>query len=88
MGTAFRFEEAPDDGPFRCVLEMVNRSALDVGEINQDIDASAQISMQQLDDAALVPTEGTILVVGSRRFVVLSTAATESCYTVTLKTMD
>lgn len=88
MGTEFAFEEDGDAGPFRCVLEIVNRSALSVGEINQDIDATADISMAQLDDAALVPTEGTILVIGPNRFVVLSLSSTQSAYAVSLKLMD
>ena len=88
MGTGFTFEEDGEAGPFRCVLDMVNRSALSVGEINQDIDATAEISMEQLDDATLVPTEGTILVIGPRRFVVLSLSSTQSAYSVSLKLME
>lgn len=89
FGTTFHFAEDVEQRPFRCVLDKVDRAALSVGEVNQDVDATAQISAAQLDEALLVPVDGTELVIGGERFVVLSMSMpTESAYTVTLKNLD
>ncbi len=89
FGTTFTFADDVDQRPFRCVLDKVDKAALSVGEINQDVDATAQISASQLDAALLVPVDGTELLIGNERFVVLSMAMpTESAYAVTLKNLD
>jgi hypothetical protein len=89
FGTPFKFEEDAAARVFRCVFDPVNRSALSVGEVNQDIDAEAHISSAQLDAAALVPVIGTVLLVEGRRYVVLSmTMPTGTAYLVTLKGLE